>query len=33
MAPDKPATGNVIADRMTAPIDKMRDRAAGRDVA
>ena len=32
MAPDKPITGNVVANTMTAPIDKLRDRAAGRDV-
>ncbi|KAI8471728.1 MAG: hypothetical protein J3K34DRAFT_467927 [Monoraphidium minutum] len=32
MAPDKPVTGNVVADRVTAPLDKMRDAAAGRDV-
>lgn len=32
MAPDKPVTGNVLADRMTAPLDKVRDRVAGREV-
>ncbi|KAI8471730.1 MAG: hypothetical protein J3K34DRAFT_416083 [Monoraphidium minutum] len=32
LAPDKPVTGNVVADRLTAPLDKMRDAAAGRDV-
>lgn len=32
MAPDKPGTGNVIVDRLTAPIDRIRDRLAGRDV-
>ncbi|GBF97560.1 hypothetical protein Rsub_10161 [Raphidocelis subcapitata] len=32
MAPDKPRTGNVIADRVTAPLDKARDALSGRDV-
>jgi hypothetical protein len=32
LAPDKPVTGNVAANRMTAPLDKARDALSGRDV-
>ncbi|KIZ02650.1 putative hemerythrin-like protein [Monoraphidium neglectum] len=32
LAPNKPATGNVVVDRLTAPLDKLRDSAGGREV-
>jgi hypothetical protein len=32
-APDKPITGNIIMNRLTAPIDKMRDAARFAGVA
>jgi hypothetical protein len=30
IAPDKPITGNVVMNRLTAPIDKLRDAVSGR---
>lgn len=32
MAPDKPITGNKIANALAAPLDKIRDRFDGRSV-